>query len=229
MALWAIVPGEPLRGVKEPFYDVLTDGEYERLNEYLLENTIKTLTEEPKIADVLVCNRDPTALTVARKFGARTLKEDGTPGLNIALERATAVAQTYGICGVLIIPADLPLLTAENIKLLVENVDDPPSVKIVPDRRSQGTNALLIRPAGLFEYQYGENSFEKHCEAARTAGASLEICELPSLALDVDSPEDLALAEKELGIGFWENNTELAEQVKESDETEEERRYSGYY
>ena len=229
MALWAIVPGEPLRGVKEPFSDVLTDDEYASLNEYLLENTIKTLTEVSEIVDVLVCNRDPTALTVARRFGARTVKEDGTPGLNIALERATAVAQTYGICGVLIIPADLPLLTGENIKSLIENAGEPPSVVITPDRHGKGTNALLVRPAGLFEYQYGEGSFEKHCEAARAAGASLKICELSSLALDLDRPEDLALAEDKLGANFWEENIEIDEQLETIEEVREERRYSGYY
>jgi 2-phospho-L-lactate guanylyltransferase (CobY/MobA/RfbA family) len=51
----------------------------------------------------------------------------------------------------------------------------------------------LISPAGLIEYDFGEDSFQRHCERAREAGARLEIVELPSLGLDLDLPEDLEL------------------------------------
>jgi 2-phospho-L-lactate guanylyltransferase len=53
-------------------------------------------------------------------------------------------------------------------------------------------------PVGLIEYDYGPDSFERHCKRAREAGARLEICELPSLALDMDVPEDLELVSNEL-------------------------------
>jgi 2-phospho-L-lactate guanylyltransferase len=68
---------------------------------------------------------------------------------------------------------------------------DPPVVVIAPDRHREGTNALLICPAGLIEYGFGPGSFELHCARAREVGARLEICELATLALDIDMPEDL--------------------------------------
>ncbi len=49
----------------------------------------------------------------------------------------------------------------------------------------------MICPVGLIEYDFGPNSFQRHCELARSAGARLEIVDLPSIALDVDLPEDL--------------------------------------
>ena len=51
-------------------------------------------------------------------------------------------------------------------------------------------------PAGLIEYDFGENSFERHCERIKKAGAKLEIVELPSLGLDLDLPEDLEMIRK---------------------------------
>jgi 2-phospho-L-lactate guanylyltransferase (CobY/MobA/RfbA family) len=54
----------------------------------------------------------------------------------------------------------------------------------------------LISPSGLIEYDFGENSFQRHCERARNAGARLEIVNLPSLGLDLDLPEDLELIRK---------------------------------
>jgi 2-phospho-L-lactate guanylyltransferase (CobY/MobA/RfbA family) len=69
-------------------------------------------------------------------------------------------------------------------------------VVIAPDRHEKGTNALLLSPAGLIEYDFGENSFERHCELAKKAGARLEIVKLHSLGLDLDLPEDLALLDQ---------------------------------
>jgi 2-phospho-L-lactate guanylyltransferase len=91
----------------------------------------------------------------------------------------------------LIVPADLPLLTTEDVHAMLDRAKDPPVVVVAPDRRRQGTNALLVCPVGLIQYDFGPGSFQRHCERARQAGARLEISELPSLALDVDMPEDL--------------------------------------
>jgi 2-phospho-L-lactate guanylyltransferase (CobY/MobA/RfbA family) len=51
-------------------------------------------------------------------------------------------------------------------------------------------------PPGLIEYDFGDDSFNRHCERAREAGARLEIVDLPSLGLDLDLPEDLELIRK---------------------------------
>jgi 2-phospho-L-lactate guanylyltransferase (CobY/MobA/RfbA family) len=69
-------------------------------------------------------------------------------------------------------------------------------VVIAPDRHEKGTNALLMSPAGLINYDFGEDSFQRHCDRTRKAGARLEIVNLPSFALDLDLPEDLALLKK---------------------------------
>ena len=86
---------------------------------------------------------------------------------------------------------------------MLDRANEPPVVVVSPDRHRQGTNALLVSPAGLIEYDFGPGSFQRHCERAIKAGARLEVCELPSLALDVDHPEDLevVLAELETAYG----------------------------
>jgi 2-phospho-L-lactate guanylyltransferase len=149
-----------------------------------------------EVDGVLVVSRDPNALTVARSLGARTVQENGQPQLNTALKRATIVAQVYATRGVLVLPADLPLVTHEDILTLIKRATDPPVVVIAPDRHKRGTNALLMSPAGLMDYDFGENSFARHCANAKKAGARLEIVELPTLGLDLDLPEDLELVRK---------------------------------
>ena len=198
MTLWAIVPVKPLRYGKSRLAGVLTPDERLDLNRRMLAHTLDTLTAMPEIEHVLVISRDQSALALAREHGARTVQENNSPQLNVALTRATVVAKNYATRGVLIIPADLPLITPEDVRVMLERAVDPPVVVVAPDRRHDGTNAMLVCPAGIIEYEYGPNSFQRHSELARKAGARLEICELPSLALDMDLPEDLELVSETL-------------------------------
>ncbi len=205
MTLWAIVPVKPLRRGKSRLAGTLSEDERAHLNQLLLEHTLKTLTDLREIEQILVVSRDPAALSLARDHGARTVREAaGSPQLNTALERATVVAQVYATRGVLVLPADLPLITKDDILTLVEHATKPPVVVIAPDRREEGTNALLISPAGLIDYDFGPGSFKRHCEMARQAGARLEIVTLPSLGLDLDLPEDLEEVLKLEGLDFEE-------------------------
>ncbi len=193
MSLWAIVPVKPLRRGKSRLAGALTEDQREELNRVLLRRTLKTLLDLKEVEQVLVVSRDSAALALARDLGARTVQEDGAPALNTALKRATVVAQVYASRGVLVIPADLPLLTAADVLALLQRATQPPVVVIAPDRHRQGTNALLLSPADLIEYDFGGNSFQRHCERALKAGAHLEVVDLPSLGLDLDVPEDLEL------------------------------------
>ena len=198
MTLWAIVPVKPLRWGKSRLAGVLSQEERKELNSHLLIHTLETLNAIPEIEHVLVISRDPAALSLARSHGARTVQEKGAPELNVALARATIVARNYSTSGVLIVPADLPLLAPEDVRAMLELAKDPPVVVLAPDRHNQGTNALLVCPVGLIEYDFGPGSFQRHCDRARQAGARLEICELPSIALDMDLPEDLELVGKQI-------------------------------
>jgi 2-phospho-L-lactate guanylyltransferase len=200
MALWAIIPVKPLGKGKSRLAEVFTQEERVDLNRHMLSNTVQTLKAIPEIEHVLVVSKDQAALSLAREEGARTVQENGDPDLNIALARATIVAKTYATRGVLIIPADLPLITCEDVYAMLGRVGDPPVVVVAPDRHRLGTNALLVCPAGLIEYEYGPDSFERHCRLAKAVGARLEICELPSLALDLDMPDDLELLEAQIDI-----------------------------
>lgn len=191
MALWAIVPVKPLRRGKSRLASVLSEDDRAELNQRLLLRTVDLLKQLPEIVDVLVVSRDPEALALARDHGARSLQEDGKPHLNEALERATVVALSYNADSVLVLPADLPQLSAEDLTAMLEAGREPPVVVIAPDHHHEGTNALFMNPAGIIDYDFGKGSFARHCERAHKAGVVLKILELHTLARDVDVPDDL--------------------------------------
>ncbi len=193
MTIWAIVPVKPLRLGKSRLSGVLSDDERAVLNRIFLEQTLETLRNTSQVAQTLVVSRDPAALAIARGYGMRTVLEDGNPDLNQALTRATLLAHTYATRGVLVLPADLPLLTKDDLVSFFEHVFPSPCMVISPDRREDGTNALLMAPGGLIPYSFGPGSFNRHCDLARKKGARLEVVRNTNIALDLDLPEDLEL------------------------------------
>lgn len=193
MTIWAIVPVKPLRRGKSRLAGLLTRDQRTRLNCFLLEHTLITLNKISEIEHTLVVSRDPAALALTRSIGGRTVLEDGEPLFNTAIQRATIVAQTQGANAVLILPADLPLIQSKDLREILNRGRHPPVVVIAPDRRLDGTNGLFVYPAGLIEYGYGPGSFQRHCQRATNAGASLEILNSENIGLDLDLPEDLEL------------------------------------
>lgn len=203
MNLYAIIPVKPLRRGKSRLAGILSEEERTLLNFAMLDRTLSTLKQIPEIRHTLVISRDTSVLALARDYGARTVQEDGSSDLNIALQRATVVAQMRGALSVLVLPADLPLLTPASLETLLRAGAKPPVIAIAPDRRQEGTNALLVNPPGLIEYQFGPGSFQRHInQARRYPGLRVETVDLPELALDLDLPEDLDLLRQQEFVEF---------------------------
>ena len=193
MSVWTIVPVKPLKRAKSRLAEVLSPAERMELAEKLLRHTLATVQQVPEITGTLVISRDNKALALAREAGAHTVQESGMPELNNALMRATQVVNAWRGGAVLILPADLPLLAPDDLRELVRLGADGPSIVVAPDRVRDGTNALLVRPAGLIPYAYGPGSFSRHLDLARGTQAHTEIYESERLMLDIDVPADLEL------------------------------------
>ncbi len=193
MSVWAVVPVKPLGQGKSRLRDVLTSSERRDMGREMMLRTLVVLASTPGIARTLVVSQDAEVLALAEREGAQAVPEGRVLHLNRALKRATRVATQSGASAVLVLPADLPLLEREQVERLLVLAGDRPVVVIAPDRKRQGTNALLCSPPGLIEYAFGRDSYAHHQARVRRAGARLEICVLPELELDLDSPEDLEL------------------------------------
>lgn len=191
MSLWVIIPVKPFVRAKSRLSAALTPEERSKLAEALLRHVLSVVRDVPQVSGTLVISRDTKVLAIARDYGAHTVQESGAPELNNALMRATQVIASWKGGGVLILPADLPLLEREDIVAMVELGRPRNTVVIATDANEDGTNAMLVRPPGLIPYSYGPGSFERHKTAAEEIGATVKIYRSDRLALDIDLPEDL--------------------------------------
>ena len=137
------------------------------------------------VAVVLTSDEAVEAEVPAR---VRILGEDRElRGLSAHIERA---AKDLGVDELLILHADLPLVTAEALRDLVAQAPPAPSATLVRPADG-GTNAMLLRPPGRFPLAYGRGSGDLHEAAAREAGLAIRRVDMSALALDLDTPADV--------------------------------------
>ncbi len=200
MSLWVIIPVKPLRYAKSRLSPVLQPEERFELALAMLRQVLAVSTALDSVAGVMVVSRDTKALAVAREFGAKTLQEGAASNLNPALMRATQVLKGWRADAVLILPADLPFVTRADLSQLIALARDD-AIVIATDRAEDGTNALLLRPAGALEYAYGPGSYQRHIQQAAAAGLQVIRFDSESMALDIDVPSDLLDYQEMLAAG----------------------------
>lgn len=194
----AIIPVGTLDGAKSRLGAVLDAEERVELTLHLARTTIAAAVAATSIAEVLVVTPDDAVRALASELGARPLRQRDS-GLNRGIVAARTEAIADAADAILILPIDLPEVTPDAIEAIVAMLDRPdrPLVAIVPDHHGRGTNALLIAPPDAIDVCFGGDSRNAHVSAARDAGA--ELIELGGpLALDLDTPDDLLLAEASL-------------------------------
>ena len=209
MTTWAIIPVKPLRDGKSRLSHILSPDERAELTTKILRRTLKVLNNVDGIFRTLVISRDPAILKIARQYGAHTYGEGEKQDLNVALTRAAHIAAAQDASGVLILPADLPLITVEDVEMMLAGVAptmsqssvrdysnsangyrSPRTITVCPDRYEEGTNALYVSPPVGFDFLYGEGSFQRHLEEAERLGMNSRIVHAPGLKFDLDTEDD---------------------------------------
>jgi 2-phospho-L-lactate guanylyltransferase len=186
------IPVRSLEGAKSRLGAVLDAEERQELVETLLRRTIAAALEARGVQEVLVVSPDEAVLRLAETAGVRPV-EQRSRGLNPALHEARDAATAARL---LIVPADIPGVDAAALERVLAAGDaaGSPSVVLVPDRHGRGTNALLLDPPDVIDPAFGGDSRTGHAWLASSADAAYaELTDV--LELDVDTPEDLLLAE----------------------------------
>jgi 2-phospho-L-lactate guanylyltransferase len=191
-SIYAIIPVKRLRRSKSRLARALQAPVRAALTKSILSRTLDLLAQVDRISKTIVVSSDVTVLNLARRKNAIDLAETEA-GLNAAVRQAAQWAKDQHAQSLLIIPSDLPLITLDDINAILDLAIEPRCVVIAPDRRNEGTNALLVRPPDAIEFAFGAASFQVHSSQARANDLALHIFESETIGLDLDVPDDLAL------------------------------------
>jgi 2-phospho-L-lactate guanylyltransferase len=192
----AVVPVKDIAQAKQRLAGVLSQEQRRDLALAMLDHVLAVLSSVSELSGVLVVTIDPAAAVLAAKYGAVVSAMGAREGHSGAV--AAAVCElTSRRRDLLTLPGDLPLVEATDIRqLLATHHDDVRrsgrAFCIVPARDRRGSNAVLCSPADAVPLCFGYDSFLPHLAAARGRGIEPRVMELPRIALDIDTPEDLA-------------------------------------
>jgi 2-phospho-L-lactate guanylyltransferase len=181
----AILPVKSFGRAKQRLGDAVADRP--SLAAAMLGDVLAALARVDGLDELIVVTAEPAAAEAARAAGARVVHDPAEAGQSAAA--ALGIAAAPDAARALLVPGDCPALDPAEVSAFLRG---PGPFKIVPDRHGTGTNALLLTPPTLIAPAFGKGSFARHVARAEAAGASVEVAELPSLMLDVDTPEDLA-------------------------------------
>jgi 2-phospho-L-lactate/phosphoenolpyruvate guanylyltransferase len=190
MPTLAILPIKSFADAKQRLQNELSPGPRRALAEAMFSDVLIALRRASSIDDVLVVSADHAAQQIGGGYGAQVL-EDQQRGHNVAATLGVGWALESGIGRVLLVPGDCPMLDPAQLDELLARQVEPRSALIVPDRHGTGTNALLLTPPDALAPSFGPGSCERHASNAKAEGMSHEVVEVPSLALDIDTPDDL--------------------------------------
>jgi len=185
----AILPVKGFGRAKSRLRAAVPDGPRAGLAEAMVSDVLAALGAVAGLDGVIVVTAEPVAAELARGAGAEVVHDPAEAGQSAAAALGIARATQRGAQGVLLVPGDCPALDPAEVEDLLAAAEQ---VVIVPDRHGTGTNALLLRPPHAIAPSFGAGSRARHEAAARAAGVPWRVCELASLGLDADTPDDLA-------------------------------------
>ncbi len=188
MVVYAIVPLKRISVSKRRLAQSLSSQERKSLTVTMLEDVLQAL-KASVVTKVLVVSNDPNVRPIAERFGA-TFFSPARKGLNSALEEAWAWCIRNKADSVLVLPADIPLVTSKDVDIIVELGSHQRRVVLAPSRDG-GTNALFQCLPPLVHACFGSESFSKHVKKAFSKGVCVKFYYSLGICLDVDSVEDL--------------------------------------
>jgi 2-phospho-L-lactate/phosphoenolpyruvate guanylyltransferase len=189
MSTIAILPMKSFGAAKQRLAGRLAAGSRRALAQAMFSDVLASLGRVHDLDEVAVVTADQAAESIARGQHGRVLRDTEEASQSQAALIGIRHAQDAGFDRALLVPGDTPLLDPGELAALLERA---PAVAIVPDRHLTGTNALLLSPPDAIDPSFGPGSLARHTSAAEAAGVDYAVERVPTLELDVDTPDDLA-------------------------------------
>ena len=137
---------------------------------------------------IVVFTSADAVMEMVEPFGFETAFERSVAGHSAAVNQLVDEFRVSS-SSILAIAGDLPKLRSSEIDFALNAASEP--VTLLPSRDWTGTNGVVFIPPARISMEYGEGSFRRHLSKVSAAGLRSDVMDLPGIAFDIDTPEDL--------------------------------------
>lgn len=212
--LWVLVPVKLLADSKQRLKQYLgTDREAFTIA--MFRDVLAALKASEEVSMIVVVTGDPQLAAIANQQNTLVIAENGSIGLNQAIDLGIDEIRNRGGCRVAILPADIPLLTGAEFDRVVRDFkcqtryhgDD--YIGISSSTNETGTNCLFINCNQSFKLRYGPGSYKRHSNSAEMNNNGPISLYSATISMDIDERQDLdmLLAYCELNPEFQKTET----------------------
>ncbi len=169
----------------------------------MLADVLVALDRSRQVERVILVTGEGRAEKVAMERAKRAqtpfevLRDPTDHGHSEAATLGIVRAKALGAECTALVPGDCPLLDPSELDAALGSVVAG-TVGVAADRHGTGTNGLVLTPPDAIGPVFGPGSCERHLDRARRAGFRAELLDLPSLALDLDTADDLEVLKTHL-------------------------------
>lgn len=196
MRATAIIPVKRFGDAKRRLLGALDRPARAALVKAMLRDVLAAASEAQHLERLIVVTGEGRAERIAlhhaqcTKTPLEVMRDPDDAGHRQAATLGIVRAKALGADCVALLPGDCPLLDSAELDSALERMH-PGRVAVIPDRHGTGTNGLLLSPPDAIGPAFGEDSRDRHLERGRSAGYVAENEPLSSMALDVDTLDDL--------------------------------------
>jgi 2-phospho-L-lactate guanylyltransferase len=183
-----LLPVKDFRNAKQRLASALDAATRADLARAMLSDVLDALSRATIPDWVVIFTASDEVSRMAWSFGFDVVIESSVSGHSDAVNLMVAELSPNST-QILSIAGDLPKLRPEEIDFVMTAASEP--ITVLPSRDGTGTNGILFIPPARIMMEYGESSFRRHMSKASAAGSRAEVLNVPGIAFDVDTPEDL--------------------------------------
>ena len=188
--VWALLPVKALELSKTRLASVLQPKECALLSRAMFMDVLAAMDDAHYISNIAVLTNDADVAELTTELGHLVIADESEGELCAGLNAAALQIAEQGADTVLVMPGDLPTVTADDIDKLVAKHQG--GVSLCPAIRDGGTNALICSPPDAMPFQFGCDSARKHLEEATERGMAHARLPMHAFFRDIDTPDDLA-------------------------------------
>jgi 2-phospho-L-lactate guanylyltransferase len=194
--LWALVPVKDLSSAKQRLQDCL-GADREGFTVAMLKDVLTALADSKEVTQVVVVTADSRVAAIADQGDVLVVDENGSKGMNAAIDLGVKAIRNMGGQRIVILPADIPLLTGTEIDRVARDFSHQAHsegndvIGINPSTYRGGTNCFFLNTQQTFAFHYGQDSFKLHCDSAEIHRYRPISLYSSTISMDIDVERDL--------------------------------------